>query len=255
MHHRNRWTWALAAVLCMVLLAGMAGCSKESKKESHFKKGETYLSESKFREAVIEFKNVLQIDPNDAKAQHKLGMAQLGAGDPREAYAAFSKAVELDPNFLEPRLQLGRLYLMARDSEKAREQARLILEKDPKNAQGHQLMSMVYLGDRKLPAAIAEAAKAVEADPKRAETHLHLAGLHILNKDLPRAEEAFKAAAASARRPGTAKPQRQPIVCPSHPATGTPMILATVRPSITLLSARFISTRAFTGSSFFCAFW
>ena len=90
MHHRNRWTLAIAAILCAVFLAGIAGCSKEGKKEGHFKKGETYLSESKFREAVIEFKNVLQIDPNDAKAQLKLGMAQLGAGDPREAYAAFS---------------------------------------------------------------------------------------------------------------------------------------------------------------------
>ena len=95
MHHRNRWTLALAAILCVVFFAGLAACSKESKKESHFKKGETYLAENKFREAVIEFKNVLQIDPNDAKAFYRLGMAALGAGDPREAYAAFNKSIEL----------------------------------------------------------------------------------------------------------------------------------------------------------------
>ena len=155
MLHRNRWTLALVAVLCILLLAGLAGCSKESKKESHFKKGEAYLTEGKFREASIEFKNVLQIDPNDSKAYFKLGMASLGAGDPREAYAAFNKAIELDPNSVEARVHLGRLFLMAREPEKAREQARIVLEKDPNNAMGHQLMSMVYLSDRKLPEAIA----------------------------------------------------------------------------------------------------
>ena len=130
MHHRNLWTWALAALLCVFLLAGLAGCSKESKKENHFKKGEAYLAENKFREAVIEFKNVLQIAPNDAKAQLKLGMAQLGAGDPHEAYAALSKAIELDPNSLEARVQLGRIFLMAREPEKAREQARGVQRAD-----------------------------------------------------------------------------------------------------------------------------
>ena len=93
MLNRNRWGRALVAVLCILLVAGFAGCSKESKKEGHFKKGEAYLAESKFREAIIEFKNVLQIDPNDAKAYYKLGMASLGAGEPREAYAALNKAI------------------------------------------------------------------------------------------------------------------------------------------------------------------
>ena len=61
MHHRNRWTLALAAILCVVFLAGLAACSKEGKKEGHFKKGETYLSENKFREAVIEFNHLFLV--------------------------------------------------------------------------------------------------------------------------------------------------------------------------------------------------
>jgi Tfp pilus assembly protein PilF len=45
--------------------------AQEAKKGRHWKRGEKYFLENKFREAVIEYKNVLQIDPNNAGAHHK----------------------------------------------------------------------------------------------------------------------------------------------------------------------------------------
>jgi tetratricopeptide (TPR) repeat protein len=91
-------------VLLCFIFAALIGCSKEAKKERHWGRGEKYFAENKFKEAIIEYKNVLQIDPADVKARYKLGLAHLKVGQLREAYAEFSKSVELDPNLVEARL-------------------------------------------------------------------------------------------------------------------------------------------------------
>jgi tetratricopeptide (TPR) repeat protein len=93
------------------LLFGLAGCNKEAKKERHWGRAEKYFAENKFKEAIIEYKNVLQIDPTDVKARYKLGLAHLKVGQFREAYSEFFKSVESDPNLVDARLQLGNLYL------------------------------------------------------------------------------------------------------------------------------------------------
>ena len=61
-------------MLFCFILSGLLGCSKEAKMEKHWKRGEKYFAENKFKEAVIEYKNVLQIEPKDAKARYKLGL-------------------------------------------------------------------------------------------------------------------------------------------------------------------------------------
>jgi len=117
-----RRKYVFLIILCLIF-SGLAGCSTEAKKERHWGRGEKYFAENKFKEAIIEYKNVLQIEPGDVKARYKLGLAHLKVGQIREAYAEFSKSVELDPNLVDAGLQLGNLYLLSRDIPKAREQA------------------------------------------------------------------------------------------------------------------------------------
>ena len=87
------------------------GCSKEAKKERHLKRGEKYFSENKLREAIIEYKNVLQIDPRDAKVRYKLGLSHLKVGNLQEAFSEFTKSVDLDPEAIEPRIQLSLIHI------------------------------------------------------------------------------------------------------------------------------------------------
>jgi uncharacterized lipoprotein NlpE involved in copper resistance len=47
-------------MLFCFIFSGLLGCSNEAKKERHWKRGEKYFSENKFREAIIEYKNVIQ---------------------------------------------------------------------------------------------------------------------------------------------------------------------------------------------------
>src|SRR5512141_2854055 len=101
----------LAAFVCSVLFLALvlplSGCSKEAKMERHWKKGEQYFSENKPREAVLEYKNVLQLDPKHIKAHYKLGLTYLRMGLIREGFSEISKTVELDSGMIDARNQLG----------------------------------------------------------------------------------------------------------------------------------------------------
>src|SRR5512145_1675849 len=71
---KNRVYLFVCIVLVAGLLLGVAGCSKEAKLERHWKKGETYFTENKFKEAIIEYKNVIKLKPDHAQAYYKLGL-------------------------------------------------------------------------------------------------------------------------------------------------------------------------------------
>ena len=99
---------------------------------------------NRFREAIIEYKNVVQIDPKDAKVHNKLGLSHLKVGQLREAFFEFTKSVEFNPDLLDARIQLGNLYLLSKDPKKAREQADYVFKREPNNPSGRLLMSSVY---------------------------------------------------------------------------------------------------------------
>ena len=191
--YRNRFRVFSFLLLFCVLLFMLSGCSPEAKKEKHMKKGDQYLSENKIQEAILEYKNVVQIDPKDAKAHHKLGQAYLKAGLVREGFSELSKTVELDPGIMDAHIQLGNLYLLSGNKQKAKEHAEVVLSKEANNSSVHLLLSNIHIAERNFDEAIKEANKAAEGD-KKLEAYLHLAKLYIIKKDLPKAEEMFNAA-------------------------------------------------------------
>ena len=75
--HGRRWWKAIYLICFGLILANLCSCSQEAKKDRHWKRGEKYFAENKFREAVIEYKNVVQIDPKDANL-HKKATDLLG---------------------------------------------------------------------------------------------------------------------------------------------------------------------------------
>jgi len=97
----------ITLIVVAFLTAGFLGCSQEAKLARHWKKAEKYISENKINEAIIEYKNVVQLNPKDAQAHYKLGLAYLRVRNPQAAFSEFSKSVNLDPNLNDARLQLG----------------------------------------------------------------------------------------------------------------------------------------------------
>jgi len=99
--------------------------SPEAKKAKYLQLGQTYFDRGNTGEALIEFKNVVQLDPKNADTHYRLALTYLKLGG-RQIFRCIQRT---EPNSGagqdEPRrpAQAGALYLLANEPAKARKQA------------------------------------------------------------------------------------------------------------------------------------
>ena len=187
------YRWLSPALVACVLLASFA-CSKESKISGHLEKADKYFAEQKYKEAVIEYLNVLKLDPKNTRAAEQIGLAYYNQGDLQKAFPYLVKAEELSPDNLEVRQKLGNIYLLGRKIEDVRREADYILGKDPKNFDAIMLLAAIATIPQDVDAAIArlQALKPEYGDKPRYQMAL---GTLYMRKGQPaEAEKAFKEA-------------------------------------------------------------
>ena len=83
----------------------------------HKERGQGYLDEEQFSEAVIEYRSALQIDPNDAAAHYGLAKAYLGQKQPRKAYWELQETVRLDDSNIEAKIEYAQFLLFGKEDE------------------------------------------------------------------------------------------------------------------------------------------
>ena len=111
----------------------LAGCrSNEQAVAEHIKRGEEYSKEKKWAEAIIEYKNVLQIDPNRADAHYGLAKAFLQLGQAKEGFWELRETVRLDPKNHDAAVQFGQISIYAGELEEALKRAEAVIAEDPK---------------------------------------------------------------------------------------------------------------------------
>ncbi|MCP3985804.1 MAG: tetratricopeptide repeat protein [bacterium] len=163
----QRWAVRLVPVVVFALLA----CADpQTQIAEHDEAGQAYLEAEEWAEAEIEFRNMLQLDPNVAAAHWGLAQAMLGKGDPRRAYWELQETVRLDPGNLEARLQYGKFLLYGKqdDLEQAIQNADEILALDETKWQAHLLRARAFGALRK-PDEAGEALRlAAEVGPEEA---------------------------------------------------------------------------------------
>ena len=108
-----------ATLLLLVALALAAGCARapEARKARHLERGERYVKAEKYRDAVIEYRNVLRIEAGNVAAMRQLGLAHVQLGEMGQAFRFLLPAQEIDPDNTEVRLKLASIYLMGRPDE------------------------------------------------------------------------------------------------------------------------------------------
>ena len=99
-------------VPCCLLAVLFTGCSRDpnARKQKYFDSGEKYFSEGKYREAVIQFSNAIQIDPRFAQGHAQLAQSYLKLGDTQRAYNELSRTLELTPDDYRAHLDLANLH-------------------------------------------------------------------------------------------------------------------------------------------------
>src|SRR6266536_5269170 len=97
------WTILLAVGLLVV-----AGCSRspEAQKARYLERGDKYAAREQYKEAILEYRNVLRLDPANQRATVQLGLLHYQLGEVAQAFRYLLKAQELTPDDSEVRLKL-----------------------------------------------------------------------------------------------------------------------------------------------------
>jgi len=185
----------LSVVLLIVGLVALGGLgcaqSPQAKMQKAVALGEKYLKEGKANEAIIEFRNALQIDQNFVPALQGLGRAYAAKSWYGDAFRELQRAQQLSPDSLPLAADLGRAAVRIGAWKEAEAQAVLILGKEPQNQDGLFIKASVLLGQGKPQEALAvlDAVPAGETSPDLGRTRaIILLGLG----KVPEAEQAFK---------------------------------------------------------------
>ena len=119
-------------VALAALLVAVAACKSDEEKLADFiARGEAALEAEQFDVAVIEYRNVLQIDPNNGPAHYALARSYTALQKLKEAYWELHESVRLAPDNLEARISFAQFSLIARDYEEVLTQSEEILERQP----------------------------------------------------------------------------------------------------------------------------
>src|SRR5262245_48815095 len=132
----------------MALLAGLSACTSDpaTLKAQYLERGTKYLNENKYNEAILEFRNALQIDGNYAPALHALGRAYRGKSWSLDALRVLQRLVDLTPDDLAARADLAETYIDLEAWDDAQTQAEAIRTKDRTSARGAYLLAAAVLG-------------------------------------------------------------------------------------------------------------
>jgi len=124
----------------------LAACdSAEDRKADYLKKAELLFVEGDYEKAQLEYKNVLQIDPQDVDAQYKLGLIMEQMQDFRAAAGHYARVIELDENYYQAYVKLGKFYLLAGNFNMAMENAEKAVKLAPNDVEALAFRGMVSM--------------------------------------------------------------------------------------------------------------
>ena len=101
-------------------LSPFLGCeSDESRLAAHLERGDAYMEEEAYEEAIIEFRNALQLAPNNGAVHFSLSQSFLKLGAVKEGFWELRETVRLDPSNHEAVIQFSSLSILAGELEEA----------------------------------------------------------------------------------------------------------------------------------------
>jgi tetratricopeptide (TPR) repeat protein len=95
------------------------------------------------REAEVEYKAALAVNPFDEESERRLGEIAAERGEQKEAYEYYSRALQLQPNDPEANIDLAKLVSM-NQPEKAEALLQRAIQLDPTIAVAHYRLSLLY---------------------------------------------------------------------------------------------------------------
>jgi tetratricopeptide (TPR) repeat protein len=185
----------LAAVVAFLALSGV-GCSKDREvaKREYLASGDAYFEQKQYAEAVVEYRNAIQQDPQFGQARFKLAESYNLLNQQSDAYPEYIRAADLMPDNLEAQVQAARMLLMGGQFLDAQSRAEKALAVDPKSIDAQLLRGASLAGMKKLDEAVVQVEDAIALDPLREDSYLDLGILESIRGNKDAAEQAFNRA-------------------------------------------------------------
>jgi tetratricopeptide (TPR) repeat protein len=148
--------------------------SGSTRAADHNEKAEALSEQKKYPEAEAEYRQAVEIEPDNAKYRDDLGLALLQQKKYGEAEAEYRKAVELDPNSADYHNRLGLTLIQQTRYLEAEAEYRKAIQLDSNNASYHVDLAGSLHYQQKHVAEKEELLKALQIDPSNRMAKLNL---------------------------------------------------------------------------------
>lgn len=180
------------AALC--LAAVLLGCGgAEERKAEHLAKAIGFFEANNSEKALIEFKNVLQIDPKAAKPYYYLARIEEDKKNLGQAFGLYQKAVELDPNYRDAQFKLAQFLALSREPDKALEMLAPVAKDRPNDLDVRLLQAAIGNLKGDTAGALSALGAIVAEKPAKPDPYLLLAALQSQQSKPAEAESVLKA--------------------------------------------------------------
>src|SRR2546425_12528192 len=102
-------------VVCVLaVLVAVAGCARspEAQKARHLDRGDKYFARGQYREAIIEYRNVLRVEAANVRVTRQLGLAHYQLGEAGSAVRRPPKARKPHPPNVQVRQKPAAIFLL-----------------------------------------------------------------------------------------------------------------------------------------------
>ena len=189
------WMTRLPGAALLVLVAMALGCTDpEVAKQRYVENGKRLAAEKRYVEAILEYRNALQIDDKFGDARLGLADALAATGNPEGAYREYQRAADLMPDDADVQKKAATVLFMAGQFEDVRTRVEAVLKKNPRDIEAQLLYANALVGLRDLEGGIREIEEAVQLDPQHAATYTNLALLKMAQGQRQAAKDAFEKA-------------------------------------------------------------
>ena len=183
--------------ICQIALLAivLGGCQRSA--QSYLTRGDRLSADGKYEEAILNYRNALKRNQQDAEVYYRLALAELKLGQNSQAYASLTQAANMAPRRDDIQKELGdvALDLYNRDPRKTKsfydqvvKAADTLLSRNASSVDGLRLRGYALTLDGKLDDALAVFKKANSIKPNDTGIVLPLVQVLLRLKQEPAAE-------------------------------------------------------------------
>lgn len=187
--------WLQAGAMALYVM-GATACSQndEEVKQQYFANGNALFDQGNFADAVVEYRNAVQVDGQFGEARYRLAEAYAELGNVERAVPEYIRAADLLPQNIDAQIKAGAVLLLGGQFEDARARAEKALAIDPKSVDAQILLGNATAGMKNLDGAIEEIEAAVALAPEEGRGYANLGALQLAKGDAEAAEQWFRRA-------------------------------------------------------------